>query len=220
MTHSAGHRDRLERLAVLLLGVSLVVIGSVWLARRPVPPRVIPPMAVYTSAVPDSVWEALLQGGHTAGDQAATDTLVVFSDYECPICAAVAPLLDSLLLLRPHVAVLHRHFPLPNHPHAFEEALAVECAGRLGRLAEGQKVMYDRGGTTVDPTDVAWQLGVAPVSFGECWRGADARSAVDDDLALARALELPGTPSVFFSRQRWSHFPDHDQLLQLIGPGG
>ncbi len=221
MTHSTrSHRNWTERLTTVLLGVSLVAVVAVWVARRPVRPRVIPPMAVYSSAVSDSVWDALVQGGHTTGDRDASDTLVVFSDYECPICRAVAPRLDSLLLLRPHLAVLHRHFPLPTHPHAFEEALAVECAGRLGKLAEGQKAMYARGGTAVDPTDVARQLGIAWASFDECWQGADARSAVEADFALAIDLALPGTPSVFFSGQRWSHFPDLQQLLQLTEPAG
>lgn len=80
--------------------------------------------------------------------------------------------------------------------------------------------MYARSGTAVDPTEVAGQLGIAWASFDECWQGADARSAVEGDLALAMDLALPGTPSVFFSGQRWSHFPDLEQLLQLTEPGG
>jgi protein-disulfide isomerase len=216
MSPSEEHqRSWSEPLVVAVLGVSLVAIALVWSTRRPAPPRAIPPMAVYTSPVADSVWHSLLQGGHATGGRHATDTLVVFSDYECPICAAVAPLLDSLLLMRAHVAVLHRHFPLPSHPHAFDEALVVECAARLGRLVEGQDAMYAKSGTPVDPAEVARELGLAPTRFEECWQGADARSAVESDFALAMALDLPGTPSVFFAGRRWSHFPDPEQLLRL-----
>lgn len=75
--------------------------------------------------------------------------------------------------------------------------------------------MYAKSGTPVDPAEVARELGIAPTRFEECWHGADARVAVERDFTLAMALDLPGTPAVFFAGRRWSHFPDREQLLRL-----
>ena len=210
----------IQRVVTLVLSASLLGLLYGYLVDRTaqVAPRSPGPIPVYSAALPDSTWERLLGRGHLIGRPDARDTLVVFSDYECPICAATAPLLDSLLVHRPYVAVLHRHFPLSSHPYALDEAVAVECAARLGRLAAGQALLYSQRGTPVDPERVAVRLGLDPSRFAECWYGEEARAAVEDDLALARSLDLPGTPGVFYAGRSWSHFPHAEELFRLIGP--
>lgn len=210
--------SRIDRFLTVFLSASLVV--TAWLiSGRRVAPRVPTPMAVSSVPVPDSVWEALVSKGHTTGPADASDTLVVFSDYECPFCAAMAPELDSLLVLRPNIAVLYRYFPLSVHPYALDEAVTVECAARFGKLREAQALMYSRGGEPVDPARVAGRLGITADGFESCWSGRDARQVVESDRTTALKLAIPGTPAVFFSDARWSHFPfDLDQLLKLVGP--
>jgi len=217
-----GGRPWPERAIALLLVVSLGVMTRVASDRRPVPhPPPLPlPMRVHTVPLPDSVWQVLLRDGHSTGRPDAGDTLVVFCDYECPACGSMMPLLDSLLAGQHPVVVLHRHFPLPNHRYAFEKAVAVECVARVGRMAEGQAMMYEQGGVPVEPVHLATRLGIDPEMMDDCWQRGEARLAVERDLALALALELRGTPSVFFAGSQWSHFPDLAQLLELVRTGG
>lgn len=210
----------LERLVSLLLAASFVGVLVVMAFGRRVTRRSPAPLPVYSSPVTDSVWEVLVSRGNMNGlpGTDAKDTLVVFSDYECPPCAAAALSLDSLRIERPHIAVLSRHLPLSTHPYAFAEAVAVECGARLGKFAEAETAMYNRGGSPLDPAEVAHQLGIDSDAFQACWHGTDAREAVRTDRTLARDLGLSRTPSAFFSGVQWSHLPDLDHLLGLVGP--
>ena len=68
------------------------------------------------------------------GNAIARITLVEFSDFECPYCAAVAPVLKEVVKARPDVRVCYRPFPLPMHPHAKAAAAAALFAARQGKF--------------------------------------------------------------------------------------
>jgi predicted DsbA family dithiol-disulfide isomerase len=71
--------------------------------------------------------------GHRIGPDDAAVTIVVWSDFLCPYCAAEAPVLDRLRREHPQdVRVIYRHYPLPMHPGADLAAEAAVEAGRQG----------------------------------------------------------------------------------------
>jgi cyclophilin family peptidyl-prolyl cis-trans isomerase/predicted DsbA family dithiol-disulfide isomerase len=75
-------------------------------------------------------------GEWSRGPQDAPVTLIVYSDYQCPSCADLQPLLQQLQDSHPgQVRVVFRHFPLigfPDNPIHDKAALAMQAAEAAG----------------------------------------------------------------------------------------
>jgi protein-disulfide isomerase len=137
---------------------------------------------------------------HVYGDAEAPITVVEFGDFECPYCAAAAPILRQLIdTSQGQVRLVFRHFPLFDpHPHALTAALAAEAAGAQGafwqmhdilfahqdRLRDDDLVRYARK-LGLDPTTIA---GDGAQQFGD---------AVEADYAAGADLGVHGTPTLF-----------------------
>jgi protein-disulfide isomerase len=71
-----------------------------------------------------------------SGSPQAPVTVEIYTDYECPHCATfyngVYPQLVSEYVKTGKVRVVHRDFPLPQHPHAKLAARYANAAGELG----------------------------------------------------------------------------------------
>lgn len=82
----------------------------------------------------------------TRGDVNAPVQVVVYSDFQCPACSAVAANLQALSakLGEAQMRVVYRHFPLPRHNNAILAALAAEAAGEQGRFWDMHDLLYGR----------------------------------------------------------------------------
>ena len=69
------------------------------------------------------------------GSPSAPVTIVEFSDYQCPFCARVAPVLARVrATYGDRVRIVWKDFPLEDiHPRALELAKAARCAGDQGK---------------------------------------------------------------------------------------
>jgi cyclophilin family peptidyl-prolyl cis-trans isomerase/protein-disulfide isomerase len=71
------------------------------------------------------------------GNPDAKYTIIEYSDFMCPYCAAISPVLQDLLTSRPDdVRLVFRHFPLPSHPLSMLGTQAAEAAGLQGKFWE------------------------------------------------------------------------------------
>jgi protein-disulfide isomerase len=132
--------------------------------------------------------------------------MIVFSEFECPFCAAFAEhtwpsllheYVDSGLLL-----VAYRHFPLQIHRNALAAAKAAECAARTGRFWEMHDVLFEAP-RPLDPSrfaSFADRIGLDGLAFRQCIAG-DVESKIMADMAAGRAMGVSGTPTFFFGRQ-------------------
>lgn len=67
------------------------------------------------------------------GDSDAPTTIIEFSDFECPYCARLHPVLKRIVdESNGSIKWELRHSPLANHANAEAAAYAAECVGRLG----------------------------------------------------------------------------------------
>lgn len=70
------------------------------------------------------------------GSPAAPIVCEIYTDYECPACAAfyrdAFPQLDSNYIRTGKLRVIHHDFPLPMHRHAMPAARYANAAGELG----------------------------------------------------------------------------------------
>jgi len=73
--------------------------------------------------------------------------VLVYSDYECPYCAAVDLRLHALEL-----RVVHRHFPVRSkHPRAWAAAAAAEAAALQGAFWPMHDALFADQGRLEDP---------------------------------------------------------------------
>ena len=136
-------------------------------------------------------------GSPRAGAARPDVTIVIFTDYQCPICKATDPALARRLAADPKVAVIYKDWPIrgPLSELAARTALAAAYQGRYVQVHDA--LMAARG--TLNPpriADIAAGAGIDPVRLAADL-SAPAR-AIDAQIGRHRmqafSLGLQGTP--------------------------
>ncbi len=135
-------------------------------------------------------------------------TVVEFSDFECPACASVSPMLQQLVD-DGSITLVYRYFPLTEiHPNANLSARAAEAAKLQGQfwpmhdqLFSTQNAWASLSSSTATAyfTQIATQLGLDVEKWKTQLDSSAVRDAVQADRNAADALSLPGTPSLFIN---------------------
>ena len=131
-------------------------------------------------------------GSPAAGAARPQVTVVVFTDYQCPICKATDPALDRLLAADPTVRVVWKDWPIrgPQSDLAARTALAAHAQGRYREVHSG--LMAARG--PLSPERIA---AIARAAGADPDRAATHQ--IDAQLkrhaAQAFGLGLSGTPA-------------------------
>lgn len=190
----------------ILAGCALIITGAVLYRLLASPEAQSPPPFPEDfealPALPDSLWEPLLQGGHRVGATEPRAILVEFLDYRCAYCRQIHPTLEALLDGYPDLQIIYRHYPLNLNRSAAAARIAL-CADALGwfermhtRLFSAQQLdieslLYDRTESE-------------RAAFNSCLYGRD--TPVDtlllQDIALARRVGVTGTPTFFLNGRR------------------
>ncbi|MEJ0004914.1 MAG: thioredoxin domain-containing protein [Steroidobacteraceae bacterium] len=158
------------------------------------------------------LWEPLREtvaaSGPQRGPATARVTIVEFSDFQCPFCGRLAPVLKQLQATYPaDVRLVFRNFPLrPIHPNAAEAAAAGVCANAQGKFWEMHDAMYaDQGGLgRAALEEKAKRLGLDVPSFSACLQSTKTTDAIAADEEAARRLGLSGTPGSFVNGRFFS----------------
>lgn len=144
------------------------------------------------------------------GPSTAPVTMVVFSDFECPVCARVPAMLKELASTHAGaVRIVFKHNPLPNHgkaPLAHEAALA---AGAQGKFWEMHDLIFANQPRLEleDLTGYARQLGLNMVEFTKALEQRQYQALVDADAIEARAMGITSTPTFFVNGRRVNGLP-------------
>lgn len=158
--------------------------------------------------------------------ESAQFTIVEFSDFECPACAATAPALSALVNQYPdQVRVVYRHFPLISiHQNAVLSARFAEAAGVQGKFWEmhdalfGSQLSWSGQGNS-EAREYFLDLGEG-LGLNREQLSADADSdaivqKVNSDLRAAEQMGLSFTPSLFLNGQMM----DITEIQQAIAAG-
>lgn len=144
--------------------------------------------------------------------------IVVFSDFECVYCAQLATGLRSMVEKSADTSVSFRHFPLESHSAASSAAQFAACAQQKGKFWPLHDRLFQRSNRlTIDNIREAWKLaGLLESEFVQCFEDVGAKQSVREDVALARRLDLRGTPSVFVNERLVLTGGNLDMLADLI----
>jgi protein-disulfide isomerase len=193
--------------ALTLIGLCSVV-WRVWIAPTMTSAR----PGVQKPSTPQS-----LNGMHVRGARDARVGLIVFSDFECPVCGTFArdvlPAIVDRYVSEGRVLLAFSDFPLESiHPSAMRLSAIAECAGQ-------QKLfwpVHDRlFAAQIRPS--AEQEAVAMLdqpALQECL-ATNASQLVRRRLSRAASLGLTGTPSLFVGRMEGDNVIVTDALVGL-----
>lgn len=160
-----------------------------------------------------------------SGPAEAKVTIVEFSDFQCPACAAVSPLLKQIKTTYPNdVAFVYRHFPLSTiHPYAQLAAQAAEVAGEEGKFWEMHDKLFEQQmswtGLANEQealakfTEYAQEIGIDKQVFIEKIESDRVKSAVAQDITVGTQLNVNATPTIYLNGQKVTA---PQQLKQLV----
>lgn len=106
--------------------LAIVIIGMVWLAKGGGQPQ------VYVPGVNE-----ILADDYVKGSADAKLTIVEYSDFQCPACAAIYPTVKKIMDEKgDQVRLVYRNFPIPGHYNGIPAAYAAGAAGLQGKFFE------------------------------------------------------------------------------------
>ncbi|TNM60701.1 DsbA family protein [Streptomyces sp. NP160] len=158
---------------------------------------------------------------HVYGERDAPLAVVEHGDFECPYCAAAAPVLRALVDGSDgRVRLVFRHFPLfTKHPFALTAALASEEAAAQGRFWELHDLLFRHQADLSDPALVALaeRAGLADPAAVVGQGAQRHREAVETDYADGGAAGVRGTPTLFVDGRLYTGRVEEAALRRELG---
>lgn len=153
------------------------------------------------------------------GPKDAPIQIVEFADYESPYSAKTAAIIASLAARygeRLHFVM--RQFPLPDNPHAHQAAQAALAAHAQGKYwPMHEKLLEHR--TQLERADLlryAEEIGLDSAKLRAALDQRRYAPAVDADVALGKALEVVGMPTVFVNNERIMNSVSEPAIVEAI----
>jgi protein-disulfide isomerase len=134
-------------------------------------------------------------------------TIVAFTDYQCPSCAAIHPALERLVKeYGDKVRLVTRDFPLTQHAEAFKAAEAAEAAREQGRYWEyAQLLMRNQSALSIDKLKAyASELALDRLRFDSALESGKFAEMVQRDIEDGMKLGINATPTLFINGRRVS----------------
>ena len=139
-----------------------------------------------------------LEGAPLRGPADAPVTIVEFSDFQCPFCKRVQPVIQHLRKrYAREVSWRFKDLPLNSiHATAQQAAEAARCAGEQGKFWEYHDALFSVDQITSEIHEgLAGSLGLASEPFLECLKSGKYREAVQADSKKAEGLGIGSTPT-------------------------
>jgi protein-disulfide isomerase len=147
---------------------------------------------------------------HVRGKSTAPVTLEEFADFQCPACATT-----TMGTIRPlekdygsRLRVVFWNFPLPNHKHGRDAALAAEAASLQDRFWEMHDLLYENQSAWSEVEearplfdDYARQLHLDVERFKKDFQSAKVAAQVDHQREHGVSRGVQNTPTIFINKQ-------------------
>ena len=140
--------------------------------------------------------------GPPLGSAEAPVTMVEFSDFTCPYCQLVRPVLESFVDARKgRVKLVFKPFPIESHPGALEVAQAAEWARDQKLFWPMHDALFASAGahTPDELAALAREVGGDPEALRAALADGRYLPRIRESQAEARAAGIKGTPSVFLN---------------------
>jgi protein-disulfide isomerase len=162
----------------------------------------------------------LLEKGITGperGPKTAPVTIVEFGDLQCPACKAAQPTIEALVASEPNARFVFQNFPLEMHNWAAKGAAYADCVGRASNdafwkfVSKTYETQADITAENADEklTSLADGAGVKGAEIATCAATPETKGRVDASIALGKAVEVTGTPTLFVNGRKIGSLDAH-----------
>lgn len=139
------------------------------------------------------------------GPVSAPVTVVMFTDFQCPACAATHPALEQVLKqYGTRVRLVVRDFPLDQHQWARKAAEAANAANAQGKFFEYIAILYKNQQALDVPSlkKYASDLGLDRARFDADLDSGKYAAEVAHDVADGKSYSIGATPTIFINGVR------------------
>lgn len=159
------------------------------------------------------------------GDPTAKAVLVEYGDFQCPACGAYAPWIWQLTsdFSTSTLALVFRHFPLPQHQNAIPAAQAAEAAGAQGQFWAMAEKLYatqddwaELRAPEVKFREYAAALNLDLARFEADYASPAIASKISTQKAGGEAAQVNATPSFFLNGRLLDNPRSYAEFKQLI----
>ncbi len=134
------------------------------------------------------------------GDANAPVTIVEFTDFQCPTCASMQPILEEILKSYGNkVRLVVRDFPLPRHANALKAAEAANAANAQGKFVEYTALLFNHQDALDVPSlkKYASEIGLNRARFDAELDSGKYAAEVKHDREDGEMYGIDSTPAIF-----------------------
>jgi protein-disulfide isomerase len=154
---------------------------------------------------PSPVFQVATDDQPAKGSPSAAVTVVEFTDYQCPTCAAAQPVLERLMTeYGDRLRLVVRDFPLQMHADARVAAEAAEAAREQGKYWDFTAILF-RNQSALKPEQLkqyAQVIGLDRAKFDAALESGRFADKVERDMMDGQRLGISGTPTFFVNGRR------------------
>jgi protein-disulfide isomerase len=159
-------------------------------------------------------------GDHAQGPEDAPVTLVEYGDYQCPYCADMHSMIQSIAAkMGNKLRFVFRHMPLNEvHPYAQYAAEAAEAAAAQGKFWEMHAAIYEQQSDLGSDLlhQLAMRLGLDIPRFEADLDARRYRPRVKRDFMGGMRSGVASTPAFFINGERYDGILEQRALLAAL----
>jgi len=159
----------------------------------------------YRSVSVDFIADIDIAGAPIKGDPDAPVTITIFTDFECPYCSKIVPLIDQVYAAnKKNVKVAFKNMPLNFHKNAEPAARAGLAANEQGKFWEYHDILFENQNQLKESfyIQTAQQLNLDIEKFKKDMHSSATKSKVQKDIHDAQLAGVTGTPTVFVNGRK------------------
>ncbi len=161
----------------------------------------------------------------TTGNPSAKVTLVEYSDFQCPACAAYHPMVKQLLTdYNDKIYFVYRYFPLSAiHQNAMISSLAAYAAGLGNKFWEMHDMLFQTQNSWASSSkaretfiDYAKKLDLDIDKFKTDLESDKGKNFINDAYSKGLAIGVNSTPTFFLNGEKIQNPRTYDDFKKLI----
>lgn len=159
----------------------------------------------YSTVTIDFIREISIGDSPYLGMENAPIIVTVFTDFQCPYCAKVVPILEQVLEHNPDtVKIVLKNLPLTSiHDFAEKAALAALAAGEQGKFWQFHDELFDSPEINDEVIGkIADELGLDQKKFKNDMNSNKIRKKLMQDLQAAQKANVGATPTIFVNGRK------------------
>ena len=169
--------------------------------------------------------EGIEEMTHIKGNPDAEVVLVEYSDFQCPACRAMYPIVSGLMeQYGESIRFEYRHFPIERaHPYAIQAAMAVEAAGQQNKFYEFHDLVFENQAEwsqsatpNVFFAQYAEDLGLDVDLYKRHANASLLREKVRSQQQQGLDAGVTGTPTMFLNGERMEYSSYDEFLTQVV----